>query len=173
MLIEILLVIVVSVGTLALFLLNADPAVRENDGGIGAALSSTALSTRWSRLRLFKEKEEVAKNVQTVTVSKDTIYAMMQREVYALNAGDVKTDDEGRAIDDGEDDKWARVRMERICAELDLDKPDAISVILLVNDFCHNMEKMIDQFEVGANYRCIKYYYTWNMFIIIIICINH
>ncbi|XP_003241226.1 uncharacterized protein LOC100572413 isoform X2 [Acyrthosiphon pisum] len=121
---EILLVITVLSGTLALFLLNADPAESENDGGIGPKSRPTPLSTRWSRLQLFKDEEDAARNVKTVTVSKDTIYAMMQRGVYVLNEGDVKVDDEGNAIDDGEDDRWARELMERMCAELDLQHPN-------------------------------------------------
>lgn len=152
MLVEILLVIMVLSGTLALLLLNVDPAESENIGGIGKKLRPTALSTRWSRLQLFKDEEDAAKNMKTVTVSKDTIYAMMQRGVYVLNAVDVKADDEGNAIDDGEDDRWARELMERMCTELDLHHPNVISLIRLVNDYCDNLEKIMNQFEVSANY---------------------
>ncbi|XP_003241227.1 uncharacterized protein LOC100572413 isoform X1 [Acyrthosiphon pisum] len=144
---EILLVITVLSGTLALFLLNADPAESENDGGIGPKSRPTPLSTRWSRLQLFKDEEDAARNVKTVTVSKDTIYAMMQRGVYVLNEGDVKVDDEGNAIDDGEDDRWARELMERMCAELDLQHPNVMSLIRLVNDYCDNLEKIMNEFE--------------------------
>ncbi|XP_015369310.1 PREDICTED: uncharacterized protein LOC107165539 [Diuraphis noxia] len=152
MLLEILWVIMALSGTLALVLLNADPAGRESIGGISAKLRPSALSSRWSRLQLFKDEEEAAKNLKTVTVSKDTIYAMMQRGVYVLNAEDVKTDDEGNAIDDNEDDRWARVLMERMCDELDLHHPNVISLIRLVNDYCDSLEKTMNQFEVSANY---------------------
>jgi len=139
-------------GTLALVILNADPAVRESIGGISTKLKPTALSSRWSRLQLFKDEEDAAKNLKTVSVSKDTIYAMMQRGVYVLNAEDVKADDEGNAIDDTDDDRWARVLMERMCAELDLHHPDVISMIRLVNDFCDALEKTLNQFDVSINY---------------------
>jgi len=152
---EILLVTTVLSGTLALFLLNADPAESENVGGIGPKLRPSPLSTRWSRLQLFKDEEDAARNVKAVTVSKDTIYAMMQRGVYVLNAGDVKVDDEGNAIDDGEDDRWARELMERMCAELDLHHPNVMSLIRLVNDYCDDLEKMMNEFEVSAD----DYYY--------------
>ncbi|XP_025198170.1 uncharacterized protein LOC112596621 [Melanaphis sacchari] len=143
----IFLTIIVPIGMLALFLLKADPAERENDGDIDADLWPTALSSRWSRLQLYKNEDDVAKNVQTVTVSKDTIYAMMQRGVNALNAKEVKTDEEGHAIDDSVDDQWARKCMERMCAELDLHHPNVISLILLANDYCDTLEKMMDEFE--------------------------
>jgi len=152
MLVEILLVIMALSGTLALVLLNADPAGRESIGGIPTKLRPTALSSRWSRLQLFKDEEDVAKNLKTVTISKDTIYAMMQRGVYVLNAEDVKTDDEGNAIDDSEDDRWARVLMERMCAELDINHPSVISLIRLVNDYCDALENTMNQFEVSTNY---------------------
>lgn len=149
------MVIMVLSLTLALFLLNFDPAERESVGGICKKPRPTALSTRWSRLQLFKDEEDTAKNVKIVTVSKDTIYAMMQRGVYVLNAEDVKTDDEGNAIDDGEDDRWARELMERICADLDLHHPNVISLIRLVNDYCDDLENIMNQFEVSVDY----YYY--------------
>lgn len=148
---EILLVISVLSGTLALFLLYADPAERESVGGIVPELRPTPLSSRWSRLQLFKDEEDAARNVKTVTVSKDTIYAMMQRGVYALNAEDVKADDEGNAIDNGEDDRWARELMERMCAELDLHHSNVMSLNRLVNDYCDDLEKMMNEFEVSAD----------------------
>lgn len=159
MLLEILLVIMALSGTLALVLLNVDPAVRESVGGISTKLKPTALSSRWSRLQLFKDEEEAAKNQKTVTVSKDTIYAMMQRGVYVLNAEDVKTDDEGNAIDDSDDDRWARVLMERMCAELDLQHPDVVSMIRVVNDFCDALEKKMNQFDVSTNYYTVIMHY--------------
>jgi len=152
MLLEVLLSIVALSGTLALFLLKADPAERESVGGISTKPKPTALSSRWSRLQLFKDEEDAARNLKTVTVSKDTIYAMMQRGVYVLNAEDVKTDDEGNAIDDGENDRWARVLMERMSAELDVHHPNVISLIRLVNDYCDALEKTMNEFEVSGNY---------------------
>lgn len=149
--------IMVFSGILVLFLLNVDPAERESVGGIRPKMRPTELSTRWSRLQLYKDEGDAAKNSKIVTVSKDTIYAMMQRGVYALNAQDVKKDDEGNAIDDGEDDRWARELMERTCAELDLHQPNVISLIRLVNDYCDELEKMMNQFEVSSDY-----YYCYN-----------
>ncbi|XP_027843546.1 uncharacterized protein LOC114124487 isoform X3 [Aphis gossypii] len=133
------------VGILTLFLLKADPAEREYDGGIDTG--SNTLSSRWSRLQLYKNEDDAANNVQTVKVSKDTIYAMMQRGVIVLNAKEVKMDDEGNAIDDSDDDRWARECMERICAELDSYHPNVISVILMINEYFDTLEKMMDQYE--------------------------
>lgn len=149
MLAEVLLVVAVSVVSLALFLLTKDPEEREKDGGIGGGLKPA----RWSRLRIFKDGEDKAKKTRTVTVSKDTIYAMMQRDVYALNAEDVMTDDEGRPIDDGDDGRWAREQMERVAADLDSDHPNVISLNLLVKDYCDRVEMMMDDFKVGADCR--------------------
>ncbi|XP_026820599.1 uncharacterized protein LOC113559170 [Rhopalosiphum maidis] len=144
-LLKLFFIIMVPVGTLTLFLLKADPAERENDGGVDTGF--TALSSRWSRLQLYKNEDDAVNNVQTVTVSKDTIYAMMQRGVHTLNVRKVKTNDEGHAIDDGVDDQWARECMQRICAELDLHHPNVTSLIQLVNDYCDTLENMMDQFE--------------------------
>jgi hypothetical protein len=157
MLVVILVVFMIIALTLALLVLNVDPAERENNGRICTGLRPTALRTRWSRLQLVKEEEDAAKNMQRMTVSKETIYAMMQRGVYALNVRDVKTNDEDHVIDDGEDDRWARERMERICSQLDLQHSNIISLIKLANDYCDDLEKTIDQFEVSA--LIIKYYY--------------
>jgi len=150
-LLKLFLIVIVCVGILTLFLLKADPAERENDGGIDTGPPNT-LSSRWSRLQLYKNEDDAANNVQTVKVSKDTIYAMMQRGVIALNAKEVKTDDEGHAIDDSDDDRWARECMERICAELDSYHPNVISVIVMIKEYFDTLEKMMDQYEVSAVY---------------------
>lgn len=119
--------IVTATFILVLFILNID----STEGG--------PPKSRWSRLQKLWD-EGTFKN-KPLKVSKDVIYAMMQRGIYSLNP-DVKTDDEVRL--------WTREMLENSCYKLEQSQPNISMFKEITNDFIENVEKSIEEYEVSV-----------------------
>lgn len=76
------------------------------------------------------------------------IIAMAQREIYKLkdNVSCPKTvvNDEQKF----EDEKWARQMITRSCVQLDRNQSNVVFLSEVVNNFCDQIEKIIDEYEV-------------------------
>jgi len=95
--------------------------------------------SRWSRLQ--KLWDEGSFKNKPLKVSKDVIYAMMQRGIYSINS-DVKTDDEVSL--------WTRKMLEKSCYKLEQSQPNILLFKKITNDFIENVEKSIEEHEVSV-----------------------
>ncbi|XP_022161048.1 uncharacterized protein LOC111027134 [Myzus persicae] len=119
---------VTAILVLVLFILNIDSA--EGDD---------VPKSRWSRLQKLWD-EGTFKN-KPLKVSKDVIYAMMQRGIYSLNS-DVERDDDG-----GEVRLWTREMLEKSFFKLEQSQPNILLLKKIANDFVENVEKSIEEYE--------------------------
>ncbi|XP_025203329.1 uncharacterized protein LOC112600347 [Melanaphis sacchari] len=113
---------------LVLFLLYLDSAESKNSN-----------KTRWSRLKQMRD-EGVFKN-KPMQLSKDVIYAMMQRGIYSLNT-DVETYNDG-----GEVHRWTREMLEKSCSKLEENQLNILSFKNMANNFLEKVEKEIEKYE--------------------------
>lgn len=120
---------VTAIFVLVLFILNIDSV----DG-------DKVTKSRWSRLQ--KLWDEGAFKNKPLKVSKDVIYAMMQRGIYSLNSN-VESDDDG-----GEVLLWTREMLEKSYSKLEQNHRNVSLFKKMANDFVENVEKSIEEYEV-------------------------
>jgi len=150
---------VTTIIVLVLFILNVDST--EGD---------KVTKSRWSRLQKLWDEGRF-KN-KPLKVSKDVIYAMMQRGIYSLNS-DVETDDDG-----GEVLQWTREMLEKSCSKLEQNRENVGLFKKMAYDFVENVEKNIEEYEVSVfilSILCIIVHnthtiltsaYTWGVMVI-------
>ncbi|XP_026819298.1 uncharacterized protein LOC113557958 [Rhopalosiphum maidis] len=114
--------------SLVLFLLYLDCGKSNNDK-----------KTLWSRLEQMRD-EGIFKN-KPAPLSKDVIFAMMQRGIYSLDT-DVETYNDG-----GEVHRWTRELLENSRYKLEENQPNILSYKNMANNFLENVEKEIEEFE--------------------------
>lgn len=116
--------------SLVLFLLYLDSAKPDNSN-----------KTRWSRLEQMRD-EGIFKN-KPAPLSKDVIYAMMQRGIYSINS-DVETYNDG-----GEIQRWTRELLEKSSFKLEESQPNICSFMNMANKLLEKVEKEIEEYEVS------------------------
>lgn len=116
--------------SLVLFLLYLDSTKPDNSN-----------KTRWSRLEQMRD-EGIFKNKPS-PLSKDVIYAMMQRGIYSINS-DVETYNDG-----GEVQRWTRELLEKSSSKLKESQPNICAFMNMANKFLEKVEKEVEEYGVS------------------------
>lgn len=106
-------------------------------------------SPLWSRIRR-KRNLTGGKRLPPppVVLTKNMIIAMAQRDIYKLN-DNVACPKAGVDIEQMYEDKqWARQIITRSCVRLDRNQPNVVFLSEAVNNFCDEIEKMMDEYKV-------------------------
>lgn len=103
--------------------------------------------SQWSRLQDFRDVN--APQSQPLQLSRDVIFAMVQRGVYSLNTEII--------TEDGDDEvhRWIRELIERSSSKLEACRPNVLLFTKMANDLAETVEKIVEEYEVGV---CFFYY---------------
>ncbi|XP_003245750.1 uncharacterized protein LOC100575174 [Acyrthosiphon pisum] len=95
--------------------------------------------SRWSRLQ--KLWDEGAFKNEPLKVSKDVIYAMIQRGIYSLNSNVESEENFGEVL------LWTREMLEKSSSKLEQNHENVGKFKKMVNDFVEKVEKSIEEYE--------------------------